>query len=389
MATSRDDMTAVGLRLARTLAVRVTERGLIEKTGRNAVTGEQVKAVLMEDLGWVDEEDLRLRKADEEVLRLINEINKPLLIPEESDYEITASVRRGQDWTPSTSSRTATKATDRPGSKLDRLPPLTKKPRIPSPYREVVELVRDAFCGTDRGEVSEASQSMVLVQLKAIKHPDPYIRHIVRDLAASVQASQRSGPLNLLLGHLRLVHTLTAKLSQVEKDCADAAWKCFITICASLCVSQSVLVDSTVAEQFHLRGGAAMLLHFILSKKLASQRLTDLYLSVVGQVLLSGLRGLAASDLSDTKVVIQRIGVCYGAMEFLLVCGLTLDPGTVQLVEEVLGRLDGNDPELAQAAFVLRYEVTWRSQVPFGKRKPPVSAVPARAAFTNPTEMLI
>ncbi|KAF4647364.1 hypothetical protein FOZ61_004273 [Perkinsus olseni] len=96
MATSRDDMTAVGLRLARTLAVRVTERGLIEKTGRN-VTGEQVKAVLMEDLGWVDEEDLRLRKADEEVLRLINEINKPLLIPEKSDYEITASVRRGLD----------------------------------------------------------------------------------------------------------------------------------------------------------------------------------------------------------------------------------------------------------------------------------------------------
>ncbi|KAF4755637.1 hypothetical protein FOZ63_014562 [Perkinsus olseni] len=420
MATSRDDMTAVGLRLARTLAVRVTERGLIEKTGRN-VTGEQVKAVLMEDLGWVDEEDLRLRKADEEVLRLINEINKPLLIPEESDYEITASVRRGQDWTPSSSSRTATKATDRPGSKLDRLPPLTKKPRIQSPYREVVELVRDAFCGTDRGKVSEASQSMVLVQLKAIKHPDPYIRHIVRDLASSVQANQRSGPLNLLLGHLRLVHTLTAKLSQVEKDCADAAWKCFITvmilatfsrtdspiviqICASLCVSQSVLVDSTVAEQvgaenaieatarpfqFHLRGGAAMLLHFILSKKLASQRLTDLYLTGVAQVLLSGLRGLAASDLSDTKVVIQRIGVCYGAMEFLLVCGLTLDPGTVELVEEVLARLDGNDSELAQAAFVLRYEVTWRSQVPFGKRKPPVSAVPARAAFTNPTEMLI
>lgn len=78
-----------------------------------------------------------------------------------------------------------------------------KKPRIESPYREVgvfilaeggyryrcyqvVELVRDAFCGSDRVDVTEASQSMVLMQLKALKHPDPYIRHIIRDLASSV-----------------------------------------------------------------------------------------------------------------------------------------------------------------------------------------------------------
>ncbi|EER19680.1 hypothetical protein Pmar_PMAR012668 [Perkinsus marinus ATCC 50983] len=385
MATSHDDMTEVGLRLARTLAIRVSERGLIEKTGRN-VTGEQVKAVLMEDLGWVDEEDLRSHGSDEEVVRLINEINKPLTIPDESEYDITVAIRKGQDWTSTSSSRTVTRTGDR---LPDRLPPLVKKPRIESPYREVVELVRDAFCGSDRVDVTEASQSMVLMQLKALKHPDPYIRHIIRDLASSVQSNQRCGPLNLLLGHLRLVHTLTAKVVQVEKDCADAAWKCFIAICTSLCVSQSVLVESTVAEQFHLRGGAAMLLHFILSKKLASQRLTDLYLSGIAQVLLSALRGLATSDLSDSKVVLQRMGVCYGSMEFLMTCGLTLDPGAIGLVEKVLRRLDGADPELAQAAFVLRYEVAWRTQAPFGKRKLPVPAVPSRMASTNPGEVLI
>lgn len=132
-----------------------------------------------------------------------------------------------------------------------------------------------------------------------------------------------------------------------------------------------------------------MLLHFILSKKLASQRLTDLYLSGIAQVLLSALRGLATSDLSDSKVVLQRMGVCYGSMEFLMTCGLTLDPGTIGLVEKVLRRLDGADPELAQAAFVLRYEVAWRTQAPFGKRKLPVPAVPSRMASTNPGEVLI
>lgn len=40
-------------------------------------------------------EDLRSHKSDEEVVRLINEINKPLTIPDESEYDITVAIRKG------------------------------------------------------------------------------------------------------------------------------------------------------------------------------------------------------------------------------------------------------------------------------------------------------